>query len=243
MFICEHGITVKNFKFPKDKNGKFLPAEYLLEPIESALLFYFIKKDKAMQKRVSKMILSNDIKDINSLVDEIKSEVFSKNSVKIAVKDRIYLDKETVERAVIKEFSYLEKEFTASFDGEIYRGVIDISNIDIGQLSLEKFSLALLGFSQALANYEHKMLKGSSLEEDIAYLQNKIANEWNSSIRIGEWNSSSLRGYFLFFWRVKEIREHLLKRLDFDILPKDTYFIKKRREFLGWSEFNYEYIS
>jgi hypothetical protein len=189
------------------------------------------------------MILSNDIKDINSLVDEIKSEVFSKNSVKIAVKDRIYLDKETVERAVIKEFSYLEKEFTASFDGEIYRGVIDISNIDIGQLNLEKFSLALLGFSQALANYEHKMLKGSSLEEDIAYLQNKIANEWNSSIRIGEWNSSSLRGYFLFFWRVKEIREHLLKRLDFDILPKDTYFIKKRREFLGWSEFNYEYIS
>jgi len=41
MSICEHGIPVKNFKFPKDHHtGKFGQLNILLEPDRECLVFY-----------------------------------------------------------------------------------------------------------------------------------------------------------------------------------------------------------
>ena len=63
-----------------------------------------------------------------------------------------------------------------------------------------------------------------------------MANEWDIPLRIGKWTNSFFKEDLLFFWRIKEVREYLLKELNIDIRPKDVLYLPKTNDFLGWAE-------
>ena len=115
---------------------------------------------------------------------------------------------------------------------EVFKGVIDVKIEGI-----EKLKAALTSYARGLAEYEHKELEGSELEKYIVSLQNSIANEWEMTLRIGAWTSTPYKGDLLFFWRIKEMRQKLLKEFKIDIRPKDILFIPKFKEFVGWCEY------
>ncbi|NPA50519.1 MAG: hypothetical protein GXO02_02700 [Epsilonproteobacteria bacterium] len=239
MLIAHCGITFENFDFLEDENDFFMPKNEVVEAIESALLFYFTKRDRKFQNFLKRSIFGIKKKsDLKELAKVMREELFRRYEIEIDAPKKIYLEKDNIERVEVRRFEYDKGDFSASFSAKIYKGVIKDIKITSKYLDQEKIKLAFLGYSQALANYEHKRLKGSILEKYIANLQNTIANEWESALRVGAWTKSPSKGDLLFFWRIKEVREYLLREFGFDILPRDTFFVPKYKEFLGWCEWS-----
>ena len=218
--------------FLEDENGKFIPRNTILEALESAAIFYYTKKDKEIEKLIKKYLTGKPkLKEISK---EVKRIVFSKYPIleKIEIPEKLYVKNTKTE--LVKVFDLEKKEFIKSLKIEVSKDIVD--EVTVKSDNLEKIKNACKAYSRALAEYEHKALKGTDLEELVADIQNKIANEWEIPVRIGYWTLTPFKGDLLFFWRDKEVREFLLKNLKVDIRPKNVLFSFNENEFLGWSE-------
>ncbi len=233
MLVFWYPVMMKK-GFLEDENGKFIPRNEILEALESAVVFYYVKKDKEIEKLVRKYLM--DKPKLKEVSKEIKKIVFNKYPILngIEIPEKIYLDSSKISEELVKVFDLEKKEFVRSFRGEVFRGAIE--DVEIKSENMEKIKNACLAYSRALSEYEHKALKDSELEDFVVNIQNSIANEWEIPIRVGEWTLTPYKGDLLFFWRDKEVREYLLKELKKDIRPKDVLFIPRTNEFLGWSE-------
>ena len=199
------------------------------------MVFYLIKKDKALENSVKKLILSIDTKPkLKSLAKEIKMMVFKKYPIEIEVDEKIYLPQDGIQKVAVERFDYKAQDFVERFETEVFKGVIE--DFTIRSNDIQRIKTALLSYARGLAEQEHKELEGTILEPYIVDIQNKIANEWENTLRIGAWTKTPYKGDLLFFWRIKEVREKLLKEFHLDIRPKDALFVPKFKEFLGWCE-------
>ncbi len=224
-------ISFSKDGFLEDENGKFLPKNTILEAFESATIFYYIKRDKEIEYLVKKYLMQKPkIKEISKMVKKI---VFDKYQVleELEIPQKIYLDRANIKEEFIKVFDLEKKEFIDEFKLEVFKGAIDIK-INYN----EKIKNISKSYSRALAEYEHKALKGSEFENLIIDIQNSIANEWEVPLRVGVWTNTPYKGDLMFFWKIKEIREYLLKHLKIDIRPKNILYIPRTKEFLGWIE-------
>lgn len=234
MLIFWSPVAFKKEGFLEDENGKFLPRNAILEAIESAVVFYYIKKDKELEKIVTKYLMQKPkLKEISK---EVKKRVFEKYPIleDIEIPEKIYLDKNKISNELVKVFDLEKKEFVKSFKIDVFKGVIE--DVKIKSSNMEKIKNACKSFARALAEYEHKALKNTELEDLVVDIQNNIANEWEIPLRVGYWTNTPFKGDLLFFWRIKEVRDYLLKHLNIDIRPKDVLYLVKSNEFLGWSE-------
>jgi len=234
MLIFWSSVAAEKKEFLEDENGKFIPRNEILEAIESAVVFYYIKKDKALENLVKKYLMQKPkLKEISK---EVKKIVFEKYPILegIEIPEKIYLDKDKISVELIKTFDLEKKEFVKSEKVETFKGVLE--DVKIKSENMDKIKLACLAYSRALLEYEHKALKEIEFEDLIAEYQNLVANEWEIPLRIGRWTNTPYKGDLLFFWRVKEVREYLFKNLHIDIRPKDVLYLPRLHEFLGWSE-------
>jgi len=234
MLIFWSATSFEKEGFLEDENGKFLPRNAILEALESAALFYYIKKDKKLENLVKKYLLNRPkLKEISK---EVKKRVFEKYPILegIEIPEKIYLQNENISNELVKVFDLEKKDFVKSFRMDVYKGVLE--DVKIKSNNMEKIKNACLAYSRALAEYEHKALKDTEFEDLIVEIQNNIANEWEIPIRIGHWTNTPYKGDLLFFWRVKEVRDYLLKHLHIDIRPKDVLYLPRTNEFLGWGE-------
>ena len=234
MLIFWSATSFEKEGFLEDENGKFLPRNAILEALESAALFYYIKKDKELENLVKKYLLNRPkLKEISK---EVKKRVFEKYPILegIEIPEKIYLQNENISNELVKVFDLEKKDFVKSFRMDVYKGVLE--DVKIKSNNMEKIKNASLAYSRALAEYEHKALKDTELEDLIVEIQNNIANEWEIPIRVGHWTNTPYKGDLLFFWRVKEVRDYLLKHLHIDISPKDVLYLPRTNEFLGWGE-------
>ncbi|MRJ02712.1 MAG: hypothetical protein GXO19_07665 [Epsilonproteobacteria bacterium] len=235
MLIAWNALALGKGEFLQDDLGRYIPGNEVVEAVESALVFYLIKKDRELEGTVRRSILSTDTKPkLKELSRRIKDHVFHKYPVEIGVEKRIYLPSNGIERVAVERFDHREKRFVERREIEVFKGVIEEFSIESDNPQLIKTSL--LSYARGLAEQEHKLLEGTILEPYIVEIQNRIANEWENTLRIGEWTTTPYKGDLLFFWRIKEVREKLLREFHIDIRPKDTLFIPKYKEFLGWSE-------
>jgi len=237
MLLAHCAILPQKGEFLRDEQGPYIQRNEILEAIESALVFYLIKKDKALEAKVKKLILATDTRPkLKALAKEIKKEVFAKYpyTEDLEIPQKIYLNADEIHKVAVERFDVKKREFTERFESEAFKGVVE--DFAIQSPHLQKIKTALLSFARGLAEYEHDELKGTILEPYIAELQNLIANEWENTLRIGEWTTTPYKGDLLFFWRIKEVREKLLKEFHLDIRPKDILFIPKYKEFAGWCE-------
>ena len=234
MLIFWSGTSFEKNGFLEDDNGKFLPRNAILEALESAALFYYIKKDREIENLVKEYL--TDKPKIKEISREIKKIVFKKYPVieGIEIPEKIYLPKENISKELVKVFDLEKKEFTESFKMDVFKGVLE--DVHVKSENIEKIKTACKSYARALAEYEHKELKGSEFEDLIVEIQNSIANEWEIPIRVGHWTNTPYKGDLLFFWRIKEVREYLIKELDIDIRPKDVLYLPRTNEFLGWGE-------
>ena len=235
MLVAWNAIAPESGEFLQDENGAYIPRNEVLEAIQSALVFYLIKKDKALENMVKKRILATDTKPkLKALAKDIKELVFTKYPISIDIPEKIYLPNKGIEKVWVERFDFQTKEFVERIKTQIFKGVIEEFTIESN--NLQRIKTALLSYARGLAEQEHKELAGTILEPYIVEVQNKIANEWENTLRIGAWTKTPYKGDLLFFWRIKEVREKLLKEFKLDIRHKDILFIPKYKEFLGWCE-------
>ena len=203
MLIFWSGTSFEKEGFLEDENGKFLPRNAILEALESAVVFYYIKKDKELENLVKKYLLNRPkLKEISK---EVKKRVFEKYPILegIEIPEKIYLQNENISNELVKVFDLEKKDFVKSFRMDVYKGVLE--DVKIKSNNMEKIKNASLAYSRALAEYEHKALKDTEFEDLIVEIQNNIANEWEIPIRVGHWTNTPYKGDLLFFWRVKEV--------------------------------------
>ncbi|WP_456489123.1 hypothetical protein [Caminibacter pacificus] len=234
MLIFWSGTSFEKNGFLEDENGKFIPRNAILEALESAVVFYYIKKDKELERLVTKYLMEKPkLKEISK---EVKKRVFEKYPVLdgIEIPEKIYLPEENISNELVKVFDLEKKEFSKSFHMDVFKGVLE--DVKIKSQNLEKIKNACKSYARALAEYEHKALKETEFEDLMVEIQNNIANEWEIPIRVGHWTNTPYKGDLLFFWRVKEVRDYLLKHLHIDIRPKDVLYLPRTNEFLGWGE-------
>jgi len=234
MLVFWTPVAFEKEGFLEDEKGKFIPRNAILEALESAVVFYYIKKDAEIEKLVRKYLM--DKPKIKEIAKEVKKRVFEKYPILdgIEIPEKIYLNQENISNELVKVFDLEKKEFVRSYHIDIFKGVVE--DVKIKSENIEKIKNACVAYARALAEYEHKALKETELENEIDSIQNSIANEWEIPIRVGHWTNTPFKGDLLFFWRVKEVREYLLKHLHIDIRPKDVLYLPRTNEFLGWGE-------
>ncbi len=227
MLLAWNAILPYKKEFLHDEKGFFLPKEEIIKALQSAYIFYTLKKEKSIEHKAHKLI--NEHKgSLKELVQKIQDLVLQKHQFNITLEDRIYLPKEGINKVLIKVYDPENKRFSHTFTAQIFKGIIPLQIENIAP-----YKAALDSFSRALAEFEHKKLKESSLEKIVIEIQNQIANEWEYTLRLGNWDDG--KRDFFYFWRFKELRKKLFENES--IFLDKVYFIPEFGELCGWSEY------
>ncbi len=227
--------------FPRDDNGNpFLPGNIITDAIKTAVVFYYTKKDKEIENKIKRYLLKENLKP-EEIVKDIRNIVFSKYPVlkNLKVQEKIYLNPEKVKQEYVEVFDLKQWIDIRGFKTEIYKDNLQIS---FETSNIEKIKSACHSYTEALAKIEHSMLKDHPLSS-IFYepLLNELKN-WDIPLRIGLWTEVRFGGNLLFFWRIKEVREKLIKDLKIDIRPRYVLYFPKEKATAGWSELKREKI-
>ncbi len=221
--------------FPRDNKGNpFLPGNVITESIKTAIVFYYIKKDKEIERKVKNLVLGENL-NLNHLVKSIRDIVFSKYNLldNFEIQERIYLNPEKIRLSYVEVFDLKEWIDIRGFKTEVYK---DNLNIEINIPSIEKVKAACHSYAEALAKIEHSFLK----EHPLAKLfYEPLINElkhWELPLRIGLWTEVRFGGNLLFFWKIKEVREKFIKKHNIDIRPRYVLYFPKEKATSGWSE-------
>ena len=237
MLLSHNVILPYGNRFKRDEKDAFIPSDYIIDAIKEALIFYLVKKNKSVEKYILKEVSQIDsIKDLEIFSEKIKNSILNRENLlnNINMPSKIYLPKDGIYNLKIQSFDLEKKEFIEQFESEGFKGTIQAFELNSPNIQIIKD--ALLSFSKSLTDYEHKMIKDTTLEPIIIDLQNFIANEWNMTIRIGKWNIDDSKNKLLFLWRIKEVRELIQKRFKMDVRPKSILYVPKFKEFVGWCE-------
>ncbi len=221
--------------FPRDENGSpFLPGNTITDAIKTAVVFYFIKKDKEIENKIKKYMLKEGLNPAD-IVKDIRNIVFEKHPIlsDLKVQEKIYLNPEKITQEYVEVFDLKEWIDIRGFRTEIYKNNLEV---DIQSSNLDKIKAACHSYAEALARIEHSMLKDHPLAS-IFYepLLNELKN-WEIPLRIGLWTEVRFGGNLLFFWRIKEVREKLIKQLKIDIRPRYVLYFPREKKTAGWSE-------
>jgi len=150
--------------FPRNNGKPFLPKETFLEAIESAVVFYYTKKDKEIENKIKKYLLKKGL-DITKISEDIKQIVLDKYPIldKLELPDKVYLLEEDIRKEYIEVFDLKEWIDVKGFKTEIFKGIVQL---EISSPYLEKIKAAAHSYAEALAKMEHSMLK----EHPLAHL-------------------------------------------------------------------------
>ena len=218
--------------FPRDEQGvPFLPGNVLKEGIESALVYYYIKKDKEIESKVKAYLLRKHLNP-EAVIGDVKRIIAEKYSFvkEIVIPERLSLDGE-IKEVEVEVFDLKKWEEVESFRTEVFVGSVG------GDFSIpEKVKPAAHSFCEALARMEMSMLKDHPLVEKFYQPLLNDMKRWEIPLRLGMWTEVRYRGYLLFFWRIKEVRERLMETLKMDIRPKRVLFFPRERQTAGWCE-------
>jgi hypothetical protein len=232
--ICWTPVIYDKKGFKKEGDKPFLPSDTIKEAITSAIIFYYIKKDKEIENKIKKYLLKNGL-NLKEISKDIKNIVLNKYSIldNLEIPDKIYLPKDDIKKEYIEIFDIREKKEIKRFQTEVFKGIIEI---DINSPHIEKIKAAAHSYAEALAKIEHSFLKDHPLDKKFYEpLLNEIKS-WEIPLRIGMWTEVTFKGDLLFFWRIKEIREKLLKELNIDILPRYIIYAPREKQTTGWIE-------
>ena len=221
--------------FKKDEEGKaYIPKETFLEAFSSAVIFYYIKKDKEIENKVKKFLMSERIK-IDTLVEEVKKIIFEKHPILEGLKlpEKVYLPQEKIKQVKVDVLDLKTKRITESFQTEAFIGSVEVP---IESPYLEKLKYACHSYAEGLAHMEKHLLGNHPLAETFYNeLLNEIKN-WEIPLRLGLWTEVKFKGNLLFFWRIKEVRAHIKKLLKVDIRPRFILFLKEENQTCGWCQ-------
>ncbi len=221
--------------FPRDEAGRpFLPGNSIKEAITSAVIYYYIKKDKDIENRVKAYLLKKGLKP-SEVIDRIKEIILDKYPVLngLEIPERLDLSKGEVYETRAEVFNLKKWEDEESFKVEAFKGVVELP---ISSPYLEKLKAAGHSFCEALVRMEMGMLKDHPLVETFYKPLLNDMKKWEIPLRVGMWTEVKFKGHLLFFWRIKEVRNALMEELKVDIRPTKVIYLPRERCTTGWCE-------
>ena len=233
--VCWTPVIFNRHGFPRDKEGKpFFPKNIFVEAISSAVIFYYLKKDKEIENKIKKYLLGSDIK-VEEVSDRLKRIVLNKYPVldQLDIPEKTYIPEKGIHEKYIQVFDLKNWEDVKSFKTEVFKGVIPV---EMKSPYIEKLKAAAHSYAEALAKIEHSFLKEHFLASLFYEPLISEIKRWDIPLRIGMWTEVSFKGDLLFFWRIKEIREKLIKQLKVDIRPRYVLYIPDEKQTTGWTE-------
>jgi len=233
--LCWTPVVFSRKGFPRDEEGKpFLPRNVFTEAITSAVIFYYIKKDREIENRVKRYLLEEKL-DIKTVADDIRDIVLKKYPVleNLSIPERVYLPEKDIREEYIEIFDLKEWIDVKGFKTEIFKGIVDIP---IKSPYIEKLKAAAHSYAEALARIEHSFLKDHPLAKLFYEPLINDLKKWDVPLRVGLWTEVSFKGNLLFFWRIKEVREKIMKELNVDIRPRYVLYLPKEKQTTGWVE-------
>ena len=221
--------------FPRDEKGMpFLPSNVIKEAITNAVIFYYIKKDKEIENKVKAYLLKGNL-NINDIVKDIKNIVLEKYNIlkELEIQEKIPLPQENIKEEYIEIFDLKKWIDIKGFKTEIFKGIVEV---EIKSPNIEKIKAAAHSYAEALAKMEHSMLKDHPLASEFYEpLINEIKT-WEIPLRAGMWTEVKFGGNLLFFWKIKEVREKIMKDLKIDIRPRYVLYLPRENQTTGWIE-------
>ena len=233
--LCWTPVIFNRKGFPRDEEGRpFLPKDVFIEAIISSVIFYYVKKDREIENRVKNYLLSQDVK-FDEVSNRVKEIVLNKYPVleQLYIPEKIYLSENNLQEKYIEVFDLKKWEDVKGFKTEVFKGVV---SVEIESPEIEKIKSAAHSFAEALAKIERSFLKDHPLS---LLFYDPLINDikkWDVPLRIGMWTEVPFKGDLLFFWRIKEVRERLIKRLKIDIRPRYVLYLPDEKQTTGWVE-------
>lgn len=221
--------------FLRNKEGKaYLPKEVFVEAIESAVIFYYTKKDKEIENKIKRYLLKEGL-DVEEVSKDVKEIVLSKYPIleNLELPEKVYLPEEDIKKEYVEVFDLKEWIDIKGFKTEIFKGVVQL---EISSPHLEKIKAAAHSFAEALARMEYSMLKDHPLAHLFYEPLINDMKKWEIPLRIGMWTETKFKGDLLFFWKIKEVREKIMKELKIDIRPRYVLYLPKEKQTTGWIE-------
>ena len=221
--------------FPRDEEGRpFLPGNVIREAIVSAVIYYYIKKDKEIENKVKNYLLKKGLNP-DEVIERIKGIITEKYPVLngLEIPERLDLSNGEVYETRAEVFDLKKWEDVEDFKVEVFKGVIELP---LSSPHLEKLKAAGHSFCEALAKMEMSMLGDHPLVEQFYKPLLNELKRWEIPLRVGMWTEVRFRGNLLFFWRIKEVRSRLMEELKTDIRPKRVIYLPREKCTTGWCE-------
>ncbi len=220
--------------FLRNEGKAYLPKEVFVEAIESAVIFYYTKKDKEIENKIKRYLLKEGL-DVEEVSKDVKEIVLSKYPIleNLELPEQVYLPEEDIKKEYVEVFDLKEWIDIKGFKTEIFKGVVQL---EISSPHLEKIKAAAHSFAEALARMEHSMLKDHPLAHLFYEPLINDMKKWEIPLRIGMWTETKFKGDLLFFWKIKEVREKIMKELKIDIRPRYVLYLPKEKQTTGWIE-------
>jgi hypothetical protein len=123
--ICWTPVIYDKKGFKKEGDKPFLPSDTIKEAITSAIIFYYIKKDKEIENKIKKYLLKNGL-NLKEISKDIKNIVLNKYSIldNLEIPDKIYLPKDDIKKEYIEIFDIREKKEIKRFQTEVFKGCL-----------------------------------------------------------------------------------------------------------------------
>ncbi len=236
MKILTHTPLILSPKgFLRTGSGKlYISSSIVTDAIASSFVYYYIKKDYEIKSIVSKHLLEDKL-CLNEIGTRVKDMIFKKYNlgrIFYTVGDSLPADGR-IYRTLVNVFDLKKKEEVDSFSVEVFEGVIDIS---IDEEFTDLIRPASHSFVEAVLRMEKELLEDHPL---VSSFYNPMLNEikkWDIPLRLGLWTKDGFRGDLLFFWKVKDIRERILKEFKVDVRPSRILILPLEGVSAGWGE-------
>ncbi|NPA34882.1 MAG: hypothetical protein GXO48_08155 [Chlorobi bacterium] len=220
----------KEFKRVDEKS--VISGDEIRKLVEASAIFYFIKKDKHLENRVRKFLMQKE-HDLPELANSVRNMVYDTYPWLKEITYPQFVELEgKVQRLYCEVWDLKENEVTKDFVTEAFTGIV---KFQLPEPHAQKLCYAFQSYAEALARIEKEMLEDHPLATEFyPRLITELRSE-GCPARLGYWTDTPYEGHLLFFWRVKEIRQHLTKEFGLDIRPTEIIYIPSRGETAGWA--------
>ncbi|NPA80302.1 MAG: hypothetical protein GXO29_04560 [Thermotogae bacterium] len=223
--------------FPRDESGEpYLPGSYLEEALKDAVVFYHIKKDRILERTVKRYLMEERL-DLLNLARKVYDMVFSRYPIlaQVRIPERIPLSRSNVLKVRVEVLDLRRGYDVEDFRTEAFWGALDVP-IHLSDDAADRLRYAGRSYVEALAKMEMGMLEEHPLVEDFYQPLLNEMRQWDIPLRLGRWTTAPHGGRLLFFWRIKEVRERILRDYGMDIRPVKVIYLPRDRATAGWSE-------
>ncbi|NPA49512.1 MAG: hypothetical protein GXO20_05970 [Thermodesulfobacteria bacterium] len=218
--------------FPREEDRPYFPGSLLRESIEEALFFYALGKHPDFAEMVRVFLLAGNFSKIENIKDFLLTRLRERylELQELVLPEKIFLPEIT--SRLIQTVEIKTGKILSQREHQVFIGVVPFDAEIPGVLKY-----AGLSYCQALARAELRHFR-ETLPKLVPFyedLTNRL-RRFHIPLRTGCWTEDPFGGLLLAYWRVKEVRDVIKKRLKRDPLPQNVLYSPKDRATFGWVE-------